>query len=325
MIVVVGSLNMDLVVRVPRHPQPGETLLGSAYETHPGGKGANQAVAAARAGGRVVMIGRVGQDAFGQRLREGLQQDGIDASAVLAVAAPTGVAFIAVDEAGQNSIIVSPGANATLTEGDLTAAQLSGEALFAGAKVVLLQLETPLESVLAAARLGRAAGAMVILNLAPAQALTAAQLRDVDLLLVNESEAAALLNVSEAEVNAQPEAAAAKLLALVPRAVITLGARGAAWADRRQVGLQPAFAVRVVDTTAAGDAFAGALAVALAGGKTLAQAVRFAAAAGALAVTKVGAQPSLPSRAEIAALLDPSESERSENAFLREWFRGGDA
>jgi len=305
--VVVGSLNMDLVVRVPRHPQPGETLLGSAYETHPGGKGANQAVAAARAGGRVVMIGRVGQDAFGQRLREGLQQDGIDASAVLAVAAPTGVAFIAVDEAGQNSIIVSPGANATLTEGDLTAAQ------FAGAKVVLLQLETPLASVLAAARLGRAAGAMVILNLAPAQALTAAQLRDVDLLLVNESEAAALLNVSEAEVAAQPEAAAAKLLAFVacsanPQAVVTLGARGAAWADRQQVGLQPVFAVRVVDTTAAGDAFAGALAVALAGGKTLAQAVRFAAAAGALAVTKVGAQPSLPSRAEIAALLDPSEA-----------------
>jgi len=307
MIVVVGSLNMDLVVRVPRHPQPGETLLGSAYETHPGGKGANQAVAAARAGGRVVMIGRVGQDAFGQRLREGLQQDGIDASAVSAVAAPTGVAFIAVDEAGQNSIIVSPGANATLTEGDLTAAQ------FAGAKVVLLQLETPLASVLAAARLGRAAGAMVILNLAPAQALTAAQLRDVDLLLVNESEAAALLNVSEAEVAAQPEAAAAKLLAFVacsanPQAVVTLGARGAAWADRQQVGLQPVFAVRVVDTTAAGDAFAGALAVALAGGKTLAQAVRFAAAAGALAVTKVGAQPSLPSRAEIAALLDPSEA-----------------
>jgi len=305
--VVVGSLNMDLVVRVPRHPQPGETLLGSAYETHPGGKGANQAVAAARAGGRVVMIGRVGQDAFGQRLREGLQQDGIDASAVSAVAAPTGVAFIAVDEAGQNSIIVSPGANATLTEGDLTAAQ------FAGAKVVLLQLETPLASVLAAARLGRAAGAMVILNLAPAQALTAAQLRDVDLLLVNESEAAALLNVSEAEVAAQPEAAAAKLLAFVacsanPQAVVTLGARGAAWADRQQVGLQPVFAVRVVDTTAAGDAFAGALAVALAGGKTLAQAVRFAAAAGALAVTKVGAQPSLPSRAEIAALLDPSEA-----------------
>lgn len=302
MILVVGSLNMDLVVRVPRHPQPGETLLGSAYETHPGGKGANQAVAAARAGGRVMMIGRVGQDAFGQKLRQGLEYDGVDASAVLAVAAPTGVAFIAVDTAGQNSIIVSPGANATLAASDLTATQ------FAGAKVLLLQLETPLESVLAAARLGRAAGATVILNLAPAQALSAAQLRDIDLLLVNESEAAALLEASEAEVTAQPEAAAAKLLALVPQVVVTLGARGAVWAEREQVGLQAAFTVRAVDTTAAGDAFAGALAVALSGGEKLPQAVRFAAAAGALAVTKAGAQPSLPTRAEISALLEGGDA-----------------
>ena len=302
MILVVGSLNMDLVVRVPRHPQPGETLLGSAYETHPGGKGANQAVAAARAGGRVMMIGRVGQDAFGQKLRQGLEYDGVDASAVLAVAAPTGVAFIAVDTAGQNSIIVSPGANATLAASDLAATQ------FAGAKVVLLQLETPLESVLAAARLGRAAGATVILNLAPAQALSAAQLRDIDLLLVNESEAAALLEASEAEVTAQPEAAAAKLLAFVPQVVVTLGARGAVWAESEQVGFQTAFIVRAVDTTAAGDAFAGALAVALSGGEKLAQAVRFAAAAGALAVTKAGAQPSLPSRAEIAALLEGGDA-----------------
>lgn len=297
MIVVVGSLNMDLVVRVPRHPRPGETLLGSAYETHPGGKGANQAVAAARAGGRVRMIGRVGEDAFGQALRAGLARDGIEVNEVRAVAAPTGVAFIAVDAAGQNSIIVSPGANASLAPTDLRAA------MFGDAKVVLLQLETPLATVLEAARLGRMAGATVILNVAPAQQLGAAQLQDVNLLLVNESEAAILLATDEAAVSAAPEASARRLLTLVPQAVITLGARGVAWAEADRTGLQPAYPVTPLDTTAAGDAFAGALAVALAAGDALAQAVRFAAAAGALAVTKAGAQPSLPHRAEIDALV----------------------
>jgi ribokinase len=298
-IVVVGSLNMDLVVRVERHPHPGETLLGSDYETHAGGKGANQAVAAARAGGRVRMIGRVGPDAFGTRLLDGLAAAGIDAHAVNRVDRPSGVAFIAVDASAQNTILVSPGANAALEPADLN------DALFYGAKAVLLQLETPLPAVLAAARRGRKAGALTILNLAPARKLGAADLADIDLLLVNESEAATLLGDSEEAVRRDPLATVQKLTRLVPRAVLTLGADGAAWAMRTAKGLQAAFPVTPVDTTGAGDAFAGALAVALSEGQDLPAAVRFSAAAGALAVTRAGAQPALPTREAIERLLAP--------------------
>ena len=310
-IVVVGSLNMDLVVGVPRFPVAGETLLGGDYARHPGGKGANQAVAAARAGGAVAMVGRVGADAFGDALTRGLRADGVRTDDVLALPdAPTGVAFISVDPGAQNTIIVAPGANARLAPDDLDNAH------FAGARIVLLQLEVPLETTLRAARLGRAAGARVVLNLAPAQPLTAAQLADVDLLLVNETEAAGLTGIAVDEVARAPERAAAALTALVPAAVLTLGAAGAAWAEAAAgaessagasapaaTGLVPGFAVDAVDTTAAGDAFAGALAVRLAGGAALADAVRFANAAGALAATKAGAQPSLPSAGELNAFL----------------------
>jgi len=309
-IVVVGSLNMDLVVSVPRFPLAGETLLGGDYARHPGGKGANQAVAAARAGGAIAMVGRVGADAFGEALTRGLQADGVRTNDVLALPdAPTGVAFISIDPGAQNTIIVAPGANARLAPGDLEPAH------FAGARVVLLQLEVPLETTLQAARLGRAAGARVVLNLAPAQPLTAAQLADVDLLLVNETEAAGLTGIAVDEVARAPERAVAALTALVPSAVLTLGAAGAAWAEAAAAtaagpggpavsGLVPGFPVTAVDTTAAGDAFAGALAVRLAGGADLADAVRFANAAGALAATQAGAQPSLPSARAIAAFLD---------------------
>jgi len=302
-IVVVGSLNMDLVVGVPRFPVAGETLLGGDYARHPGGKGANQAVAAARAGGDVAMIGRVGADAFGEALVGGLTADGVDTEAVAAlVDVPTGVAFISIDPGAQNTIIVAPGANARLAPADLDPAR------FSGARVVLLQLEVPLETTLGAARLGRGAGARVVLNLAPAQPLTARQLADVDLLLVNETEAAGLTGIAVDEVARAPERAAAALTELVPAAVLTLGAAGAAWAETREgadaaTGLVPGFAVEAVDTTAAGDAFAGALAVRLAGSTALAEAVRFANAAGALAATRPGAQPSLPTAAEIDAFL----------------------
>jgi ribokinase len=299
MIVVVGSLNMDLVVRVPSFPAPGETLLGSDYARHPGGKGANQAVAAARAGGRVAMIGRVGRDAFGEALTRGLAVDGVQAHAVLAIAGvPTGVAFISVDAAGQNCIIVSPGANARLAPEDVLPADVEG------AEVVLLQLEIPLETALRAAHLGRRAGARVVLNLAPAHAIEPRRLRDVDVLLVNESEAAAVGGATLEQVARDPERAAAELAALVPAVVLTLGAAGAAWADGGAAGIVPGFAVDVVDTTAAGDAFAGALAVRLAAGVPLADAVRFANAAGALAATRPGAQPSLPTAEAIARLLE---------------------
>lgn len=296
-IVVAGSLNMDLVVRLERHARPGETLLGSDYETHPGGKGANQAVAAARAGGQVRMIGRVGNDAFGNALLDGLVAAGIDSRAVQRSERPSGVAFITVDSQAQNSIIVAPGANAALSATDLTAG------LFSGASALLLQLEIPLATVLAAARRGKAAGALTILNLAPAQKLGTEELSDIDLLLVNESEAALLLALDEAAVRATPLEAAVRLTRLVPQAVLTLGDDGAAWATRGASGLQCAFPVMPVDTTGAGDAFAGALAVALAEGLELPQAVRFGAAAGALAVTGMGAQPALPQRAAIMQLL----------------------
>jgi len=258
-VTVVGSVNMDLVVSVPRHPAPGETIIGSDYVTHPGGKGANQAVAAARQGAEVRFMGRVGDDGFGAELRAALVGDGVDVSALGTSRGPSGVAFIQVDERGQNSITVSPGANYALTVADLP------EAAFQGADVLLLQLEVDLQVVLAAARRARQAGALVVLNLAPAQRLSAEQLRDVTHLVVNEHEAALLMGATSLAVVNAPEHAARELTALVPNVVVTLGDAGAVWAERRGdevvAGRVPAFAVNAVDTTAAGDAFTGAFAV----------------------------------------------------------------
>jgi len=295
-IVVVGSLNMDLVVRVPRHPVPGETLLGSDYETHAGGKGANQAVAAARMGGQVRMVGRVGVDEFGKKLRQGLQREGINVNATIPMNVPTGVAFIAVGDRGQNTIIVSPGANAKLRPENLSVTE------FEGATVVVLQLEIPLETVRRAAELGRQAGAIVVLNAAPAQKLPEKLLALVDILVVNESEAAALSGIEPDS----PEMAieiAQELRKSCPTVIVTLGAQGAVWASPDGQGHQPGFVVEVVDATGAGDAFIGALDVALGNGQSIAQAVRLGAAAGALATTKVGAQPSLPWLEDVDYLL----------------------
>ncbi|MFO7545399.1 MAG: ribokinase [Trueperaceae bacterium] len=202
-VTVVGSANVDLVVRVPRHPAPGETVLGSAYQRHPGGKGANQAVAAARLGAEVRFVGRVGDDEFGARLRAALEADGIDTSALRQDPAPTGVAFIQVDEQGENAIVVAPGANHALTPADVDPASIEG------ADVVLLQLEIPLATVVEAARVARAAGAQVVLNAAPIAALPGAVWDFVDVLLVNESEAAGLLawSVDNAIVDVLPEPA----------------------------------------------------------------------------------------------------------------------
>lgn len=311
MITIVGSVNMDMVVKVARHPVPGETLLGSDYSMHPGGKGANQAVAVARLGGPVRFVGRVGSDAFGSQLRAALEQDGVDTSALDEVNRPSGVAFIQVDEAGQNSIVVAPGANFALHAADLP------DAAFEGAEIVLLQLEIILGTVRSAARQARLAGADVILNLAPAQELAPDDLQDVTLLVVNETEAATLLGRDRRAVVADPTAAARSLAKMVERVVLTMGARGVVWAEpghaaygsaihgEVRVGQMGAFAVDVVDTTAAGDAFVGALAVHLAEHPEtgLEAAVRFASAAGALATTREGAQASLPRRAEVEALL----------------------
>ncbi|MGK0618576.1 ribokinase [Meiothermus cerbereus] len=312
-IVVVGSINMDLVVRVKRHPLPGETLLGSDYETHHGGKGANQAVAAARMLARsaqpgkgvissqglgVRMIGRVGQDEFGNQLRNALKREGINVHATIPIAAPTGVAFIAVNEEGQNTIIVSPGANHRLRPENLSPAE------FEGARVVVLQLEIPLETVRRAAELGRQAGARVILNASPAQQLPTKLLEHTDILVVNESEAYGLTGVQPDSPEMALEVAQA-LAEKVPTVIITLGGQGAVWIAPEGKGHQPVPKVEAIDTTGAGDAFIGALATAICEGKPLPQAMELGCVAGALAATKVGAQSSLPWREEVFTRLEP--------------------
>lgn len=296
-VLVVGSLNMDLVLPVPRHPKPGETVVGGDLRRFPGGKGANQAVAAARLGARVRMIGRVGADAYGAELKRGLEAEGIETEDVAELDAPTGVALIGVSADGQNAIVVSPGANARLRPEDLVPER------FAGAGVVVLQLETPLETVQRAAELGRAAGARVLLNAAPAQALPEGLLGALDVLVVNEFEAARVAGAHEPEGPEEALALARELARRVPVAVVTLGARGLVWAGAEGEGILPAFEVRAVDTTAAGDAFVGGLAAALAAGEPLERALRFASAAGALAATRHGAQPSLPSAEAVRTLL----------------------
>jgi ribokinase len=295
-IVVVGSLNMDLVVRTSRHPQPGETLLGSDFKTFPGGKGANQAVAAARLGGKVRMIGRVGADAFGQDLVANLVRDGVDARYVRVTPdSASGVALITLDADGQNTIVVASGANGLLTPQDI---HDSAEA-FSGAAAVLLQLETPLDTVAAAISMARDLGVRVVLNPAPARTLPEELLKQVDFLVPNQSELALLTGLQGIDM------AAVAMLDLVGEAVIvTLGGDGVliALKKHRRVHI-PAHAVTVVDTVAAGDAFVGAFGVALAEGRDARQASTFGNAAGALAVTRSGAQPSLPARLEVDRFL----------------------
>lgn len=294
-IVVVGSLNMDLVVRAPHLPQPGETLIGSDFKTFPGGKGANQAVAAARLGGHVKMIGRVGQDAFGHAMLRTLANDQVDTRFIERDEhQPTGVALITVEEAGQNTIVVASGANARVTPADVDAA----EAAFEGAAVLLLQLECPLPTVAYAIQVARKHHLRVILNPAPSQPLAAQLLSQVDYLVPNQIELALLTGSPEVEVAAQ------QLQALgVKQVVVTLGKDGVAvWGDSPAYQLAP-HRVSVVDTTAAGDAFVGGFAVALVEGKSTREAAAWGNAAGALAVTRVGAQPSLPTRTELEEFL----------------------
>jgi len=299
-IVVVGSSNTDMIIKLARIPKPGETVIGGEFSTAAGGKGANQAVAAARAGGRVTFIARVGDDVFGRQAVEGFVADGIDASHVLEdTGSPSGIALIFVDEHGQNSIAVASGANARLTPKDV----LSTHDSIASAAVLVTQLETPLDTVQAAVELAAEQGVRVVLNPAPAQSLGQEILKHVAVLTPNETEAELLTGIEVSD-DAAALAAAEELKSLGVEAVlITLGARGAFLFDSDHAELIPGFEVEVVDTTAAGDVFNGALAVALAEGSSLAEAARFANAAAALAVTKLGAQPSAPSREEIEAVL----------------------
>jgi ribokinase len=311
---VVGSLNMDLVVRAPRLPIPGETLLGGSYKTFPGGKGANQAVAAARMGGRVSMVGRVGDDAHGAKLRSVLEENHIDCTHLLTTPGqPSGLGMITVADGGENTIVVASGANALVTPEDIHAAQN----VIAGCDVLLLQLEIPLAANLEAAKLAHGAGAAVILNAAPARSIPREFISLIDVLLVNRSEAAFL---TSQEVSAEPGRLMLRAGELGPTTVIvTLGSLGSIVAHRGRQRRISTLQVTAVDAVGAGDAFSGSIAVSwppvVAATKKkapdelqlLERALLAASIAGAIAATRTGAIPSLPTKAEVAARLPELE------------------
>jgi ribokinase len=307
-ILVVGSSNTDMIVKVERLPQPGETVLGGEFLTAGGGKGANQAVAAARAGGAVSLIARVGEDSFGETALAAFRAGGIDTRHVVRDrTSPSGVALILVAQSGQNSIAVAPGANGRLSAADVRRAKKA----FRNASVLLLQLEIPLETVQAAAKLARSAGARVILNPAPAQSLPAGLLEGLFLLTPNQSEARLLTGINVENEQTAAEAAAKLLSHRVQNVVVTLGAAGAFVAGGRVRCFLPGHKIEAVDATGAGDVFNGALAVAIAEGKGLVEAASFANAAAAISVTRPGAQSSAPRRKEIEYLLATGRMPRS--------------
>lgn len=304
-IVVVGSSNTDMIVKIPRLPKPGETILGGTFSMAAGGKGANQAVAAARAGGEVTLVARVGDDMFGKQARDGFVQDAINTHSVFTdPKAASGIALIFVDERGENSIAVASGANSELTPTDVSHAKDA----IASADILLLQLEVPIPTVKAAVRLATEAGVRIVLNPAPAQPLEENLLRLVSIITPNETEAEFLTGIKISDGTSLTTAAERLLEKSVEQVIITLGARGAFLADKYEECFIPSFKVNAVDATAAGDVFNGALAVSLAEGRSLRDAVRFANAAAALSVTKLGAQPSAPFRDEIEEFLNRRKS-----------------
>jgi ribokinase len=299
-ILVIGSVNMDLVYRVVRLPRPGETLMGLSFQQIQGGKGGNQAVAASRLGADVALIGRVGEDEFGNTLLAGLCQEGVNCERLLiTTGVSSGLAMIGVEDSGQNSIVVIPGANGLVTPDDVQASEL----LFRDADALLLQFEIPLPSVVQAIELARVHGVRVIVDPAPAQADVPESVFSVDVLCPNETEAEALSGVRISTVADAMQAAHQIRVrgdggTLV---LITMGHQGVVRCDSTGCEHIPPFAVNAVDTTAAGDAFAGALAVALASGLPTDEAIHFASAAGALAATRPGAQPAMPHLADVQA------------------------
>jgi len=294
-IIVTGSMNMDMVVKTHHIPQPGETVLGGTFFMNPGGKGANQAVAVARLGGQVAFIGKIGNDIFGRQSSQLFEEEGVDIRGLVAdTDQPSGIAMITVDETGENSIVVAPGANARLYSSDVE----NSFQLYKEAKISLVQLEIPFEAVHTAAKLAKEQGMKVILNPAPANKSISSLYGLVDIITPNVTEAEMLTGVKITDPETAQQAARVFQSYGIETVIITLGSEGALLLDGDEFHHVPAPKVTTVDTTAAGDVFNGALAVAISENKTLAQATAFACQAASIAVTRLGAQDAIPYRNE---------------------------
>lgn len=298
---VLGSINVDHVIRVPYFPKAGETLSGYGYQIAYGGKGANQAVAAARLGAKVKFIGTIGADQIGQAMKTAFAQDGIDTSAIEAIPnQSTGLAMIQVSDEGENSIVISAGANADLSETKVEANRTTIEQ----ADMLLIQLESPLQAVELAAKIAKSAGTTVVLNPAPAQALPETLLSCVDMITPNETEAEILTGVKVTDEQTAAQAAQIFHQKGIHTVLITLGSKGVYFSEQGKAGgIIAGFRVQAVDTTAAGDTFNGGLVTALLEGKPMREAIRFAHAAAAISVTRIGAQTAIPTRVEVERFL----------------------
>ena len=297
---VLGSINADHVISVPHFAKPGETLIGYGYHINYGGKGANQAVAAARLGAQVSFIGCIGDDDIGREMKRAFEKDGIDTQAIVSVSGETtGIAMIQVADSGENSIVISAGANAALNESLVEA--FSRQII--EADYLLMQLETPLNAIIKAAKLAKQQGTRVVLNPAPAQPLPDELLAYVDIIAPNETEAELLTGVTVTDEKSAVESARVFHAKGIPTVLITLGSKGVYVSEQGNGRIIAGFRVEAKDTTAAGDTFNGGLITALLEHKAMAEAIRFAHAAAAISVTRKGAQPSIPSRAETLAFL----------------------